>query len=266
MSAPDAVESVYDAFAEFYDDFTADHRYEALTRDLERLAREHGAEGRRLLDIACGTGRSFEPFLQRGFAVTATDISHGMLSRARQRAGSSVRLVHADARDLPELGKFDLVTCLDDSLNYLLDAEDLTRALRGARRALAAGAIFVFDVSTLFTYRTIFAQTSCVERNARFFAWRGETDPDAPSGVRASAAIDVFSREADGLWSRHASRHVQRHHADSVVRAAAAAAGLATLAVHGLTPDGRIHPGVNELSHTKRIYVTGRAPCGRLRP
>lgn len=259
MNEAPAVEAMYDAFAEFYDEFTAGHRYEALSRDLERLARAHGLSGRRLLDLACGTGKSFEPFLRRGFEVTATDISEGMLSRARRRAGCSVRLVRSDVRELPDLGEFDLVICLDDSLNYLLDPHDLAGALRSARRALAAGGVLVFDVNTLAAYRTVFSETSCVERPGYFFAWRGETDADAPAGVMASAAIEIFREEDDGRWSRHASRHFQRHHSDDAVRTAADAAGLAMRAARGLTPDGTTHAEPDELRHMKRLYVAGRA-------
>ncbi len=253
------VESMYDAFAEHYDHFTADHRYDDLTATLEELALQHGLRGRRLLDVACGTGKSFEPFRRRGFQVTASDISKGMLAQARRRAGPDTRLVHADARDLPELGEFDLVLCLDDSINYLLGGDDLERALRSARRALAPDGIFVFDVNTLGAYRTTFAQTSCVEHGGRFFAWQGRTDPKAEPGVRAVAEIEIFRDEGEGSWSRHSSRHVQRHHSSEVIRARAAAAGLTILAAHGLTTDGAIHPRADELGHTKRVYVAKRS-------
>ena len=66
-SAADA----YDALAPFYDRFTAHHDYELWTSGLLRLARTHGFAGTRVLDAACGTGKSFLPLLERGFEVTA---------------------------------------------------------------------------------------------------------------------------------------------------------------------------------------------------
>ena len=52
----------------------------------------HGFAGKRLLDLACGTGNSFVPFMGRGFRVTGCDASPAMLARgapqgARRRAG-----------------------------------------------------------------------------------------------------------------------------------------------------------------------------------
>jgi SAM-dependent methyltransferase len=238
---------------------TANHRYDELTDTLEELAREHGLKGRRLLDVPCGTGKSFEPFLRRGYEVTACDISRGSLAQARRRAGPDTRLVHADARHLPNLGEFDLVLCLDDSLNYLLDGDDLQGAFRSARRAPAPDGLFVFDVNTLGAYRTIFATTTCVERGSRFFAWQGRTDPSADPGVRAVADIAIFRDEGDGRWSRYSARHVQRHHTSEAVDSRAAAAGLAVRAAHGLTPDGTVHAEPDELAHTKRVYVARRS-------
>jgi ubiquinone/menaquinone biosynthesis C-methylase UbiE len=56
----------YDGAAAIYDDFTAHHDYEGWIRVLERLARDHGLAGRRVLDVACGTGKSSAPFVARG--------------------------------------------------------------------------------------------------------------------------------------------------------------------------------------------------------
>ena len=43
--------------------------------------------GERVLDVACGTGKSFMPFLARGWDVTACDLSPAMLARAATVAG-----------------------------------------------------------------------------------------------------------------------------------------------------------------------------------
>ena len=43
----------------------------------------------------------------------------------------------ADLRTLPVAGSFDLINCLDDSLNYLVDPGDLVPALSGMAAHLA---------------------------------------------------------------------------------------------------------------------------------
>ncbi|MET0973947.1 MAG: class I SAM-dependent methyltransferase [Thermoleophilaceae bacterium] len=251
----DPIATAYDALARVYDDLTVDHDYDAWTRTLERLATDHGMRGRRLLDLACGTGKSFMPFALRGFEVTACDISPGMLERAATKAPPGVRLLQADMRALPDGGHHDLVTCLDDAVNYLGDEGELTSAFGSVARSLAPGGVFLFDVNTLAVYRSLFATDNCSELDGCFFALRGEAAPTLPSGSLAPLTIEAFRREPDGSWLRLTSHHDQRHHAHEAVLRALRAAGLACTAVHGLTPDGVLHAEVEELQHTKRVYV-----------
>jgi ubiquinone/menaquinone biosynthesis C-methylase UbiE len=60
--------SDYDAFAPFYDVFTAASDYDGWAEETLGAAARHGLAGDALLDLACGTGKSFLPFLSRGFA------------------------------------------------------------------------------------------------------------------------------------------------------------------------------------------------------
>src|SRR5437763_493918 len=115
----------YDCLAPFYDRFTADYAYEAWIDAIEAQAIALGLRGWRALDLACGTGKSTLPLLERGYAVKACDISEGMVREARGKRPERADVFSvADMRDLPDLGQFDFVLCLDDAINYLLsDAE-----------------------------------------------------------------------------------------------------------------------------------------------
>ena len=81
-------EQAYEAIAPVYDDFTAHHDYELWLGNLLPKLRRHGLNGHRLLDVGCGTGKSFIPMLERGWKVTACDISPSMLELARAKAGA----------------------------------------------------------------------------------------------------------------------------------------------------------------------------------
>src|SRR5689334_12602922 len=107
--------AAYESLAAYYDDYTADYPHERWLGDLERLAISHGLRGRRLLDVACGTGKSTLPLVRRGYRACACDLSPAMVAVARRRLrGAGVRPVVADMRALPWRSAFDLVTCLDD--------------------------------------------------------------------------------------------------------------------------------------------------------
>jgi len=251
MTARDA----YDAMAPHYDAFTAHHNYEASATDLERLALAAGLGGRRLLDVACGTGKSFEPFLRRGYDVTACDVSAGMLEHARAKA-PEVRIERHDMRALPRLGEFDLVCLLDDAVNYLESAEELRLTFAGALRNLAPGGVVLFDANTLMAYRTFFATPSLVRAEGRVLVWDGRTSPELEAGGRSEAELLAFTRgEEEASWSFATSVHRQRHHPRAVVLAALAAAGFGWTAVHGMQLDGSVTDGFDELANSKVLYL-----------
>ncbi len=253
--------SDYDAFAPFYDEFTAASDYETWTREALAAAARHGLAGDALLDLACGTGKSFLPFLSRGFAVTGCDASPAMLAKAALKA-PDVELVRCDLRELPLLGSFDLVTCFDDSLNYLLDSGELGACFRGIAANLAPGGLALFDLNTLRAYRTTFACDTVTERDGTVFAWRGESTPGFSPGQAAAAAIDVFAATGDGRYERTVTRHEQRHFSRGEVERLLGEAGLRCVAVYGALDDGPLVEPADESAQLKVLYIARHAEGG----
>jgi SAM-dependent methyltransferase len=246
--------SPYAAFAPFYDQFTSRSDYEHWTEQVLAVAAPHGLAGDRLLDVACGTGKSFVPFLRRGYDVTGCDGSPEMLAEAARRAPGAP-LHECDMRALPALGSFDLVTCFDDSLNYLVDGGELLACFRGVAGNLAPRGLFVFDLNTVRAYRTTFADDSVFEAGDAVFAWRGESSPAFAEGDATAAAIEIFTAARDGLYERVVTRHEQRHHPAEEVAALLEEAGLSLTALHGALDDGQLVDAADEDAQLKVLYI-----------
>jgi SAM-dependent methyltransferase len=259
IAALDPAAVGYDCLAPFYDEFTSAYAYETWIDAIEQRAISLGLTGRRALDLACGTGKSTLPLAARGYTVLGCDISEGMIAEARRKlpklAGSfSV----ADMRDLPDLGEFDFILCLDDAVNYLLTDDDLEATFAGIARLLDPGGIFAFDVNSLATYRTSFAETEVREQGGIFFAWRGEAAPTLQPAEGASARVEIFAPGPDGLWERHTMRHVQRHHPRSAIVSALERAGLECCAAFGQRRGAILEDRPDEESHIKLVYLAKR--------
>jgi SAM-dependent methyltransferase len=245
----------YEQLAPYYDQFTAGYSHERWIAAIEAHATELGLSGHRALDIGCGTGRSTAPLLARGYSALACDISPEMVRFAREKFREQAdSFFVADMRDLPPLGEFDLVACLDDCINYLLTDAELEATFSSVARVLAPSGIFVFDVNSLHTYRTGFSSSMIRELDGVFFGWQGEATAAVGPCEAAAATVDVFAERDDGLWERHTSRHRQRHHSGDAIRAALAAAGLGCCRVLGQRPGVRLEPTACEEEHAKLVY------------
>jgi SAM-dependent methyltransferase len=246
----------YAVLAPAYDLLTAGYAYGPWLAAIEWLAVRHGLAGRRLLDVGCGTGKSFMPLLDRGFDVTACDISPEMVASARRKADGRADVLVADMRRLPILGEFDLITCIDDAINHLLGPEEVADALAGMRANLAPEGLLVFDVNTLAAYQGV--PDVVVEDEERLLRWRGGlAELDGPGG-EAEVVIDVFTHEGDGLWRRSLSRQRHRHHPVEDIHALAEESGLEVVAVLGQRPGAVLDEWLDEDEHRKAVFVMRR--------
>lgn len=247
--------SAYEAIAPVYDAFTAHHDYELWLGNLLPKLESRSLSGTRLLDVGCGTGKSFLPMLERGWEVSACDLSPEMLEIAKAKAGGRAKLSVADMRELPTFGEFDLVWCLDDSINYLLSDEELRRALEGMRGNLRAGGLLMFDANTIATYRTFFAREAVLEREGIRMTWTGLADPEAEPGSIMEA---VFSAEpVDGASGSLVAPHThrERHFPEAQILRALEQAGLDCLDVFGHGEDAVLRSPLDELAHDKAVYI-----------
>ena len=251
-TAEATVLETYESTAPHYDLFTAGHDYGLWLGNLLNALDKCGLRGRRLLDVGCGTGKSFLPLLDEGWEVVGVDISPAMLALAESKVAGRARLEVHDMRDLPQLGSFDLVWCLDDAINYLLTAADLRAAVAGLARNMRPGGLAVFDINTLSVYRGFFAETHSVESEDRVLRWRGQAKPSFRVGQRTEAVLEVF--DVTGAQMA-AAVHCQRHHPPPEVLDAIDAAGLTTVEVFGHGFDAHFEQPLDEARHTKAVFI-----------
>ncbi|HET6997716.1 MAG TPA: class I SAM-dependent methyltransferase [Solirubrobacterales bacterium] len=244
----EAGRSAYERLAASYDDFTLGYQAERWTASLEGIAVGQGPQGRRLLDVGCGTGKSFIPMIERGWEVVGCDISPAMLAVARSKVGESVPLHVCDVRELPVLGEFDLVWALNDTLNNLVTDAELGDALAGLRANLKPAGVLLFDLNTLSGMREMFASEFIREVGGRKMRWIGQSgdgvEPDSVSWARF---------EVDGEPDADHD-HRQRHFSQDVVLRELESAGLECQAVWGDYEGEQTQP-LDEAQHQKAIYL-----------
>jgi SAM-dependent methyltransferase len=235
-----SAENAYDRYASIYDESNAQNDYETwLGKALLPELVKHGLRKGWVLDVGCGTGRAFEPLLNRDWKIVGCDVSSGMLAEAERKFGDRVQLFHADARavpavspapDLPEEGAFDLVLLLNDVLNYMVEDGDLEQAFMAVKRNLnPEHGLVAFDGNVVGLYADSWIEGVSGQMNERGWHWRGLTK-EARAGI-------VYEAELSGEGVE-THLHRQRHWLTEEVKEALASSGLELLAVLGQHEEG----------------------------
>jgi malonyl-CoA O-methyltransferase len=102
-------------------------------------------EGKRVLDLACGTGRWLSWLMSRGASSGAgVDFSPAMLAAAKQKTAVRGRVVQADCRAVPFAGAvFDLVIC-SFAVGHIPDLRSVAREV--GRVATPGADVYVSDL------------------------------------------------------------------------------------------------------------------------
>ena len=155
-----------------------------------------------------------------------------MLEIARQRAateGVKVNFLKQDMRWLSPRGRFDPVTCWFDSLNYLLEVDDLARIFAGVSRVLDENGVFIFDVNTIRALAVEWIrEPSYVHLNSGDSFLVSVPQYDAASKI-ASLHITGFVRENE-RWLRIDELHRERGYSLKEIRQCLKKADLRELA------------------------------------
>lgn len=126
------------------------HRNEAEAEKLVNLilGNINIKSGSDVIDLACGAGRHSILFAEKGFSVTAVDLSAHLLNVAKRRAieqGLKINFVNADLRYFCIASKFDLVMNLFTSFGYFESDEENFSLFSTAFELLKNNGNFVLD-------------------------------------------------------------------------------------------------------------------------
>ncbi|MBQ7098778.1 MAG: methyltransferase domain-containing protein [Oscillospiraceae bacterium] len=198
--------NAYGALAASYDRLTNDVDYKAWVDFAHAILEKEGLKVRTVADLACGTGSATRLLAQRGYRVTAVDLSEDMLTEAMDKCGDLENLptfVHQNLAQLKLPRAVDMAVCFLDSLDYILNPDDCAAAICQTYRALNPGGIFIFDVNTPEKLRAMDGQVFLDEDDDVYCIWRGEFDGETNI---CSYGMDLFQREGD-VWVRSFEEH-----------------------------------------------------------
>lgn len=229
----------FDDVAAHYDHLMRHVPYRKWVDYVEAILERRLARPRRVLDLCCGTGRVGSEMLRRGYEVVGVDLSAPMVRCCSQQ----VPPLPAAVQDACELGlksgQFDLIVCLYDSLNYILEPQRLQQCFCEAFRVLTAGGLFIFDMNTPRALSIgLFTQDNLGSPDLLQYSWKAHWIPE-----RRLCRVDMwFNWRGEGKGEVYEETHWQYAYEKSDVLQMLAEAGFvapSTFDAYSFRPAGK---------------------------
>lgn len=220
----------YTNFSEVYDTFMDQTPYDEWADNFYRQMTAGGREFNPVVDLGCGTGRMTQMLYDKGCEIIGLDLSEDMLSIAENRrlqSGSDILYVHQDMRKIELPGKVRTFISAGDSVNYLLEDEDILKMMRAVYAYLEEDGLFIFDFKTLHLYRDVIGeQTIAEDREDCSFIWDNYYHADEHLN---EYDLSVFIRRpelGENIFNKYEEIHFQRGYTVREMKMFAAAAGF----------------------------------------
>ena len=135
----------YSKFAKYYDSLMGEPKDKVAL--INSWIKKHNSKATSVLEIACGTGAILK-LMEKQYDVSGLDLSKEMLSIAKKKIKKG-NFYHKDMTSFSLNKKFDVILCIYDSINHLLQFADWIKVFKNSSKYLNENGLFIFDVNTL---------------------------------------------------------------------------------------------------------------------
>ena len=196
----------YGEFAKIYDDLiNEDINYDNMVSRIIEICNEHNIECKDYLDVACGTGN-----------VTVR-LAFNKLKENRIKG----KIICQDMTEMQLNRKFDLITSVLDSTNYITDEDDLEKYFSSVKEHLKDDGIFIFDVNSYYKLSEILGNNIYTySEEDVFYTWENVFEDDM-----VSMFLTFFVKQGE-LYERFEEEHFERAYKEEELESALSNCGL----------------------------------------
>lgn len=213
-----------------------------------------------ILDLGCGTGTLTQLLAAQGYDMIGIDNAQEMLQIAiekRDSAGLDILYLLQDMRTFELYGTVGAVISVCDSVNYLLEEEEIVQTFRLVNNYLFPQGLFIFDFNTVYKYAQVIGDATIAEnREECSFIWDNyyhEEEQINEYDLTVFVKEPADMEQADhALYRRFQETHYQRGYELEQMKDCLRRAGM----VFVEAVDADTHEAVNDVS--ERIYVVAR--------
>lgn len=131
-------------FTQIYNEYGWNYYSEIFGENLKEWLKQEHIRPEKALDLGCGTGILCDILAKNGIKTTGVDISDSMITIAKEKYPH----LHFEIGDMSTYipgEKQNLVTCVYDAINHILEADKVEKAFEKVYTCLEMEGIFIFD-------------------------------------------------------------------------------------------------------------------------
>ena len=197
--------SYTNSFAVIYDDVMERVPYYYWYKYLKHLLSFYEKDPDKILELACGTGNMIKYFVDEAELIYGLDKSNDMLAVAQNKFidYNNVDFFNTDMTQKYEYDEFDFIYSIFDSLNYILEYEDLVSVFENAYLNLKQDGIFIFDMNTIYRLMDIGEGTKKIEGKDYTCYWRDIIEREEQKWV---VELDIYfdrDQEIENFSEKH---------------------------------------------------------------
>lgn len=248
--------SSYESFARVYDLFMDNIPYEKWCEYLAGLLKEYGITDGLVLELGCGTGNITRLLADKGYDMIGVDNAPDMLEIAMEKKeteGQDILYLLQDMREFELYGTVKAVVSICDSMNYIIEEEELLEVFRLVNNYLDPKGIFIFDMNTEYKYREILGENTIAEnREDASFIWDNYYDCEEQINEYDLTLFIPEEEAGKNIYRKYEEIHYQRAYDIEEVKNLLAKAGMEFVAVY----DALTHRPPRAVS--ERVYIIAR--------
>ena len=242
----------YTGFAEVYDVFQDNVPYEEWCSYVTGLLKEYQVMDGLVLDLGCGTGSLTGLMARSGDDMIGIDNSGEMLQIAmnkRNASGLDILYLLQDMRGFELYGTVKAVISICDSMNYIMEYQELVEVFRLVNNYLDPKGVFIFDLNTEYKYRELLADNTFAEdREESSFIWNNFYDEEDKVN---EYDLTLFVKEGE-LYRKFEETHYQRAYGLDQIQQAIRDGGMEFVAAYDACTRNPVQ------QDSERIYVIAR--------
>lgn len=244
----------YTSFASVYDTFMDNIPYEEWSVYVEELLREYGVREGLVLELGCGTGTMTELLSASGYDMIGIDNSEEMLEIALEKklsSGHDILYLLQDMREFELYGTVKAVVSVCDSINYIMEEDELMTVFKLVNNYLDPQGIFIFDFNTIYKYRELLGDRTIAEqREECSFIWDNYYYEEEEVN---EYELSLFIREGESEYYRkYEETHYQKAYCLETIKRLVEQSGLEYITAY----DAFTHEEPRK--NSERIYVIAR--------